>query len=49
MYESNSKTNFNVGDTVVHTIFGLGYVLEKDGDILKIAFKKPYGNKTLVA
>lgn len=48
----NNFTNtykFNVGDIVVHTVFGMGTIIDKNGDLLDILFKKPYGRKTIIA
>ena len=48
----NNFTNtykFNVGDIVVHTVFGMGTIIDKNGELLDILFKKPYGRKTIIA
>lgn len=49
---TNNFTNtykFNVGDAVVHTTFGKGTIIDKNGDLLDILFKKPFGRKTIIA
>lgn len=48
----NNFTNtykFNVGDIVIHTAFGMGTIIDKNGDLLDILFKKPFGRKTIIA
>ncbi|MDR2829176.1 MAG: UvrD-helicase domain-containing protein [Mycoplasmataceae bacterium] len=35
------------GDTIVHTIFGEGIVIGKNGDLIEVIFKNPHGIKTL--
>jgi DNA helicase-2/ATP-dependent DNA helicase PcrA len=50
-YEENytvTSIEFNIGDAIVHTIFGSGVVVGIKGNFLDIAFKSPYGVKTLV-
>lgn len=44
---SNKHVNFQIGDNVIHTIFGMGIITEVNGDELTIAFKAPYGVKTI--
>ena len=46
LYERNRK--FIEGDQVSHTKFGNGTVVNVQGDIIEIAFKKPHGVKTLM-
>ncbi len=48
MYEEKA-VKFSTGDIVSHTVFGMGTVLEVVDNLLTIAFKPPYGKKTLVA
>ena len=48
MYEQK-QVQYNVGDTIVHTIFGMGVVVEVSNGILSIMFKKPYGLKHIIA
>ena len=48
MYEQKD-VNYSIGDTVVHTIFGAGIIIEIQGEILSIMFKKPYGLKQIIA
>ena len=48
MYEQK-QVQYNVGDTIVHTVFGTGIVVEVNNDILSIMFKKPYGLKQIIA
>ena len=48
MYEQK-QVQYNVGDTIVHTIFGMGVVVEVNDGILSIMFKKPYGLKHIIA
>ncbi|MDR2821755.1 MAG: UvrD-helicase domain-containing protein [Mycoplasmataceae bacterium] len=35
------------GDTIVHTIFGEGIVIGKNGDTIEVIFKSPHGTKVL--
>ena len=46
---NNFSVDFKVGDTIVHTVFGMGQIVEVDGDYIVVVFKKPYGKKTLNA
>ena len=46
---NNFSIDFKVGDTIVHTVFGMGQIIEVDGDYIVVVFKKPYGKKTLNA
>lgn len=50
-YEENYEIKditFNIGDVVSHTLFGSGVVIDIQGDILTIAFKAPYGVKSII-
>ena len=40
--------NYHEGDYVYHDIFGTGKVIDVDKSIVKVAFKMPYGIKTLM-
>ena len=46
---NNFSIDFKVGDTIVHTVFGMGQIVEVVGDYIVVVFKKPYGKKTLNA
>ena len=46
---NNFSIDFKVGDTIVHTVFGMGQIVEVDGDYIVVVFKKPYGKKILNA
>ena len=48
MYEQK-QVQYNVGDTIVHTIFGMGVIVEVNNGILGIMFKKPHGLKHIIA
>ncbi len=48
MYEEK-QIQYSVGDTIVHTIFGQGVIVEINDGILGIVFKKPYGLKHIIA
>ena len=45
----DNKVIFKLGDKINHKIFGDGVVVSVDGNFIKIAFKVPYGIKTLLA
>ena len=47
MYNDNSVTQINVGDTVIHTIFGEGIVVSIKSGVATIAFKYGIGIKTI--
>lgn len=52
MYEKKKEV-LSVGDIITHTMFGLGTILEVEEDgfgdpLLTIAFKAPYGKKTIM-
>ena len=38
MYEQKD-VNYSIGDTVVHTIFGAGIIIEIQGGILRLCLK----------
>ena len=42
------EVDYNVGDYVYHDVFGTGKVLSVEKSVIKIAFKMPYGIKTLM-
>jgi DNA helicase-2/ATP-dependent DNA helicase PcrA len=37
-----------IGQTIVHTTFGQGYVVDRYGDFIEVIFKAPYGKKTII-
>lgn len=44
-----NNIDWNVGDKLEHSVYGLGIVLNVEGDLIQIAFKDPtYGVKTLL-
>ena len=44
-----NNIDWNVGDKLMHTVYGDGIVLSVNGDLINIAFKNPsYGVKTLL-
>ena len=45
----DNKVIFKLGDKINHKIFGDGVVVSVDGNYIKVAFKVPYGIKTLLA
>lgn len=50
-FEKNYHENeqeYNIGDTVAHTEFGSGVVLKVTNLTIDVAFKYPYGNKTIM-
>lgn len=47
MYEKKND-DIHLHDTIVHTTFGIGVVIEEDGEFITVAFKAPYGQKTLM-
>lgn len=47
-YQASNVNDYKVGDKVVHTVFGLGTVIEVNGDILTIGFKPPYNIKQII-
>jgi DNA helicase-2/ATP-dependent DNA helicase PcrA len=46
-YDTTNIT-FKVGDVVVHTVFGSGLIIGINGDMIDVAFKAPYGIKSLI-
>ena len=44
----DSESDYHVGDYVYHDVFGTGKIIEVDKSIVKVAFKMPYGLKTLM-
>ena len=44
-----NEEKFQVGDVIVHTIFGTGVISSAKGPILEVIFKAPYGKKSIVA
>ena len=44
----DDECDYHEGDFVYHDIFGTGKVIEVDKSIVKVAFKMPYGLKTLM-
>jgi hypothetical protein len=55
-YDSNKKIedlynetdpNINIGDTIIHTIFGEGLVISQNENNIEVIFKSPHGTKTL--
>lgn len=47
--EATPKTIYRIADKVIHNIFGEGVVVNKDNDILSIAFPHPVGVKKIKA
>lgn len=48
--KTNNIESFNVGDKINHKAFGDGLVVEvKPGNVIKVAFKVPFGIKTLIS
>lgn len=45
----NDSEDIDIGQRIKHSKFGVGIVVKKDGDIIDIAFKAPYGVKKLSA
>ena len=45
---SKEEVEYQVNDFVYHDVFGEGKVLSVSGSIVKVAFKMPYGIKTLM-
>jgi DNA helicase-2/ATP-dependent DNA helicase PcrA len=44
----DNKINFKIGDVIVHTTFGSGVVIGINNDMLDVAFKAPFGIKSLI-
>lgn len=47
-YLNKEDTTYNVNDFVYHDNFGPGKVLSVSGSVVKVAFKMPYGIKTVM-
>lgn len=50
-YDQNFHENapdFNIGDSIVHTMFGSGIITSINDDVLEILFKHPHGTKSIV-
>ncbi len=45
---SNEDIEYNVGDHVVHDVFGKGTIVASDEEVITIAFSKQYGIRTLM-
>ena len=45
---SSNNIEYSVNDYVCHDVFGTGKVLSVSGSVIKVAFKMPYGIKTLM-
>lgn len=45
---SKEEVEYQVNDFVYHDVFGAGKVLSVSGSVVKVAFKMPYGIKTLM-
>ena len=43
-----SDVVYSVGDNVFHSMFGYGKVVSINKDLISIAFKHPYGVKTMM-
>ena len=48
MYSNGDTTEYQVGDIVIHDMFGRGVVVGVDKSLISIAFKKQYGIKKLM-
>lgn len=48
MNKNKQNTNYNIGDEVIHKVFGDGKIIEKNDDILSINFKN-HGIKRILA
>lgn len=42
------SVEYNVGDSIVHNVFGEGIIVKVDKNILTIAFPHPIGIKTFM-
>ncbi|GHU31129.1 hypothetical protein FACS1894166_02020 [Bacilli bacterium] len=40
--------DFHVGDTIIHTVYGMGAVVGIDKDMIDVVFKNPHGKKRLM-
>lgn len=45
----SSHEEIRVGDKITHKMFGDGLVIQKDGNVIQVAFKMPVGIKKLLA
>jgi DNA helicase-2/ATP-dependent DNA helicase PcrA len=45
---SDTNIKFKIGDVIVHTLFGSGVIVGINGDMLDVAFKAPWGVKSLI-
>ena len=48
MYNNSDNTDYQVGDIVIHEMFGRGVVVGVDKTLISIAFGKQYGIKKLM-
>jgi DNA helicase-2/ATP-dependent DNA helicase PcrA len=49
--EDNYRENnveFKIGDVIVHTVFGSGVIIGIKSDTLEVAFKAPFGIKSII-
>ena len=46
--DSNSDIVYNIGDKIIHDVFGRGVVVQIDKSILTVAFPHPHGIKKLL-
>lgn len=46
--DTSSNIVYNIGDRVIHDLFGKGMVVQVDKSVLTVAFPHPYGIKKLV-
>lgn len=42
------ENHYIIGDKIAHTSFGIGQVIQVDGNKIKVKFQEPYGVKTLM-
>ncbi len=47
-YNSDQQNTYSVGECIVHTVFGTGYVIGISNDILEISFPPPHKIKKIV-
>ena len=45
---NDEDTDYNIGDTVMHTIYGKGVVVGVEKSIITIAFNKNFGIRKLM-
>ena len=48
MLDTNSDIVYNIGDKIIHDVFGRGVVVQIDKSILTVAFPHPHGIKKLL-